>query len=120
MGKKASGYSILNAGFNNRTNKFSDEIRVGLETGVGLMDRDLWLILRLADWQSLQNGSTGSDINSTSIFANNTEFTSFTLEAAYYIKGGFGVSAAFGGAFRGEIVAAAPSYNVGIFYDMNR
>ena len=120
VGKKASGYSILNAGFNNRTNKFSDEIRIGLETGVGLMDRDLWLILRLADWQSLQNGSTGYDINSTSIFANNTEFTSFTLEAAYYIKGGFGVSAAFGGAFRGEIVAAAPSYNVGIFYDMNR
>ncbi len=120
VGKKSSGYSTFNAGFNNRTNKFSDEIRIGLETGVGLIEQDLWLILRVADWQSLKNGSTGADITSTSIFANNTEFTSVTLEAAYYIKGGFGVSAAFGGAFRGEIVAAAPSYNVGIFYDLNR
>jgi len=119
VGKKASGYATAYAGFNHRTNGFSEEIRVGVESGVAVLDRDLWFILRLANWESLKNGQTAETITSTSIFANNQEFTSFTVEAAYYLKGGFGVSAAFGGAFRAEIVAAAPSFNVGLFYDMN-
>lgn len=119
VGKKSSGYATAYAAFNHRTNGFSEEIRVGVESGVAVLDRDLWFILRLANWESLKNGQTAETITSTSIFANNQEFTSFTVEAAYYIKGGFGVSAAFGGAFRAEIVAAAPSFNVGLFYDMN-
>ncbi|WP_367393061.1 hypothetical protein [Lewinella sp. LCG006] len=61
-----------------------------------------------------------SFINCTNIFANNTEFSGVALEAAYYIKGRWGVSASFAGAFRGEIIAAAPAYSVGVFCDLNK
>ncbi len=120
LGQKVNAYAAAHAAFNHRTNGYSEEIRMGLEAGANLMKSNLWLILRLANWESLKNGSTAESITSTSIFANNTEFTSFTLEAAYYVYRGWGLSAAFGGAFRGEIVAAAPSYQVGVFWDMNR
>lgn len=118
--EKISGYSSFYAAFNNRTKEYSEEVRVGVESGIAFLERDLWFILRLADWESLQNGSEGVDNPQPTIYANNQAFTSFTIEAAYYIKKGFGVSAAFGGAFRAERVAAAPSFNVGLFYDMTR
>ncbi|MFT6938366.1 MAG: hypothetical protein ACJA1N_002673, partial [Saprospiraceae bacterium] len=65
-----------------------------------------------------KNGETAATITSTSVFANNTEYTSFSLEAAYYVSKRVGFSASFAGAFRGEIIAAAPTYSVGIFYDL--
>ncbi len=120
LGKKSSIYFSANLGFNNRTNEFSDEIRYGLEAGLGLAKSRLWLIARLNAIESLKNGATAATATSTSIFANNTEFTSIGFEANYYITKKFGVSAGFATATRGEIIAAAPSYSVGFFYDMNR
>ncbi len=117
---KASGYATAYVGINNRTKGFSDEFRYGLEFGVGLLEKKLWLIARINAVESFKNGDTAESITSTSIFANNTEFTSFGLEAAYYITKRVGVSAGFAGAFRGEVVAASPSYTVGVFYDLKR
>ena len=48
------------------------------------------------------------------------KFSGVALEAAYYFNGRWGVSASVAGAFRGEIIAAAPAYSVGVFYDLNR
>ncbi len=118
IGKNAyvSGY----LGFNNRTNDFSDEYRVGVEAGLGLIEKKLWLTGKLDIVESLKNGATAETITSTSVFANNAEFTSLTLEGNYYITNKIGVSASVGGAFRGEVIAAAPSYSVGIFFDMSK
>jgi len=118
--KKATIYGTATVGFNNRTKGFSDEFRYGLEVGLGLMKNRFWLIGRLTGVESLKNGTLASDANSTSIFANNSEFTSISTEAAYYITPKFGVSASYATAFRGEIIFANPSYSVGVFLDLSK
>ena len=70
--------------------------------------------------KSLKNGDTAESNTSTSLFANNTEYMSYALESAYYVMRRVGVSGSFAGAFRGEIIAAAPAYSFGIFYDMSK
>lgn len=117
---KIPSYANIYSGFNNRSNGFSDEYRYGAEFGMGLMKKKLWLIGRITGIESLRNGDLGNDINSTSVFANNSEFTSYSLEAAYYINNKLGVSASFASAFRGEIIFASPSYSVGIFLDLKK
>ena len=113
-----NAYASAFVGFNLRTNGFSEEIRYGAELGVGLLNSKLWLATKLNVVESLKNGDTAE--TSTSIFANNTEYASFAIEANYYITQRVGVSANFAGAFRGEIIAAAPSYSLGVFYDMSK
>ncbi|MFK7806307.1 MAG: hypothetical protein AB8F74_00770 [Saprospiraceae bacterium] len=120
IGKSINGYASAYVGVNNRTNGFSDEFRYGLEFGAGFWKNKLWIISRLTAVESFKNGDTAESITSTSIFANNTEFTSFGLEVAYYVTERVGLSAGFAGAFRGEVVAASPSYSVGVFYDLKR
>jgi hypothetical protein len=116
---KASGYATAYAGFNNRTKGFSEEIRFGAETGIQLCHDKLWFIGRLDVIESLKNGETSATaINSTSIFANNTEFLSLGAEVNYYITPKLGVSASVAGAIRGEIIASAASYSVGVFLDL--
>lgn len=120
LGKKNSIYFSANLGFNNRTNDYSDEIRYGIEAGLGLLTNRLWLVGKLYGVESLKNGATAASSTSTSIFANNSEFTSISIEANYYISRRFGLSAGYATATRGAIIAAAPSYSVGVFYDMAR
>lgn len=115
-----SAYSSIYIGFNNRTNGFSEEFRYGFELGTGLFNQQLWLIARLAGVESFRNGDITAPETSTSIFANNSEYTSYGLEAAYYMTKRLGISASFASAFRGRIIAAAPSFSVGIFYDMSK
>lgn len=120
LGEKASGYTSGYLGFNNRTKNFSEEIRYGIETGLGLADQRLWLTGRFYGVESLKNGATAETVTSTSIFANNTEFTSVEVEASYYITKRFGISGSFATPVRGEIIAAAPSYSIGIFLDTSK
>jgi hypothetical protein len=119
LSESLNSYASINLGFNNRTNNFSDELRYGIELGVGIKNK-LWLIGRMYGVESLRNGAVSSSITSTGIFANNTEFLSVGFEAAYYVSKRFGVSASITGAVRGEIIAAAPAYNFGFFYDMSK
>ena len=112
-----SAYVALYGGFNNRTNDFSDELRFGLETGVSLADK-LWVIGRLDNLTSLKNGKTAETITSTSIFANNAEYLSMGLELSYAIKKNFGVAVSAAGALSGSIIAAAPSYSFGFYFDL--
>ena len=115
LGANVPAYLNLYSGVNNRTNNFSDEFRFGMEVGFGLAKERLWLAGKLDGVESFRNGATAAQITSTSIFANNTEFTSFTFEAAYYVKDNLGFSVSYGTAFRGEIILARPSYSVGVF-----
>lgn len=107
------------AGFNNRTNGFSDEVRLGAELGLGFLDSRIWVIGRLNIIESLKNGDPTDGNATTSIFANNSELTSLGVEANFYITEHFGLSAGVAGALRAEIIAAAPNYSVGVFYDFN-
>lgn len=120
IGKHIDAYTTVQAGFNNRTNNFSDEVRYGIEGGLGLAKNRLWLIGRINGVESLKNGAPASSITSTSIFANNTEFIGISFEAAYYATKRFGISASADGAFRGEIIAAAPAFSLGIFFDTSK
>lgn len=108
-------YGNAYIGFNNRTNGFSDEVRYGIEVGANLFNEKVWLTTRLKGIESLKNEPASGLQNSTSLFANNSEFTAYEVEVAYNIKPSWGVSAGFGGAFRGEIILANPSYSVGVF-----
>lgn len=119
LSKNVNSYTSINLGFNNRTNNFSDEIRYGIEIGLGFKSK-FWLIGRMYGVESLRNGAVSSAITSNGVFANNAEFLSIGIEAAYYVRKRFGVSASVTGAVRGEIIAAAPAYNVGVFYDMSK
>ncbi len=120
LGKNTSSYVSGYVGYNNRSNDFSEEVRFGVEAGLGLLKQKLWLISRLNMVESLKNGATAETVTSTSIFANNSEYSSIGVEANYYLSSKLGVSASIASAFRGEIIAAAPSYSVGVFWDLSK
>ncbi len=116
--EKLGLYGNIYTGINNRTNDYSDEFRYGVEVGVGLANSRLWLIGRLAGVQSFKNGKSASEVMTTSIFANNAEYTILGIEANYYVLPKLGLSTGVTNPLGGEIVYAAPSYTVGIFFDM--
>ena len=103
---------------NNRSQGFSEEFRYGFELGLSFLNNRLWLAGKLNAVESFRNGNTSGSITSTSIFANNSEFMTVGLEANVYLTKKFGISAGFASAVRGEIIAAAPSYSVGVFLDL--
>ncbi len=113
---ETNAYASAYAGYNNRTEGFSDEIRYGVEAGVTLFDNRLTAIARLYGIKSTNNGIEGQRENSTSIFANNSEHLTFGPEIAYNIRENWGVSAGFGTALSGKLIYAATSYNVGVFF----
>lgn len=118
--KKLNCYYAAYVGVNNRTNGFSEELQFGAEGGFSLFKGKTWVISRLIGVESFKNSSNNQEVTSTNIFANNTEFLSFGLEVNQYFTKKFGLSLGAAGAFRGEIIAAAPSYNAGIFYDFSK
>ena len=118
LGKKVNGYANAYAGFNNRTNDFSDEYRFGLEAGLGFLNKRIWAIGRLNIVESLKNGELSGETTSNSVFANNSEFTSFSGEVNFYITKKIGVSVGAATAIAGEIILADASYTVGVFLDL--
>lgn len=110
-------FSKFYAAFNNRTENFSDELRLGTELGFKFIDR-LWILGKLDIVESLKNGSLSAQNSQGSIFANNIEFMAAGVEAAYSFSDKWGISANYTSAFRGEIVFAAPSYSAGIFLNL--
>jgi len=117
FGKVSTWYSAY-AGFNNRTNDFSDEIRYGIEAGGQFFDQKLLGILRLYGVSSLQNGAPSALSPSTSLFANNAEYVAFSPELAFNVTENVGISASVATAFWGKIIFAAPTYSVGVYLNM--
>ncbi len=115
-----AAYVSAYTGINNRSNGFSTEFRYGLEGGLGFASNRLWVTGRLIASESFKNGDTAATTTSTSIFANNSEFFSLGGEVSFYITKKIGVSASAASAVRGEIIAAATSYSVGVFLDLSR
>jgi hypothetical protein len=117
--KKLPAYVSGFVAFNHRTEGFSEEVRFGLELGLGLLDEKLWINSKFNAIESLKNGLVSSQANSTSIFANNTEFMSISLEANYLLTKKLGLSASAAEAVRGEIIPAAPAYSLGLFINVD-
>ena len=120
LNEKTSAYASAYVGINNRSNGFSTEFRYGIEGGIGLANNKVWVTGRLTASESFKDGETAATSITTSIFANNSEFLSLGAEVSYYITKKFGVSASIAGAVKGEIIAAAPSYSVGVFLDLSK
>lgn len=115
-----NAYVSAYAGVNNRTNEFSDEFHVGGEAGASILNDRLWFIFRLNSVTSFENGEINQENINTSIFSNNTEFVSPGFEVSLFVTRKLGVSVSYAGASSGRLIAAAPMYSVGVFYDMNR
>jgi hypothetical protein len=63
------------------------------------------------------NGTAEPSMSGT-LFSNNTEYLSPSLELAYELKSGFGLNASAAGAFYGRNILASPNYSVGVFYNL--
>lgn len=114
-----SAYANAYVGFNNRTNGFSDEFRYGVEAGVSLLNQKLLLSGRMNAVKSLKNGKDASEVTSTSIFSNNSEFVNIGGEVAYNINKKIGVAVSYDTAISGKIILASPAYSVGVFFNLN-
>ncbi len=112
---KINAYANAYLGVNNRSNGFSDEFHYGIETGANLFQEKLTATVRFYGIKSFRNGDLGDQVNSTSIFANNSEHFTFSPELAFNINNKWGVSANYATALSGRIIFANPSYSIGVF-----
>ena len=107
-------YSKISAGFNNRTEGFSDEWSIKTEIGTGLLSKKLWVIGRLGTLQSLHNGSLNATNSEGSIFANNVEYTNIGSELIYKVSDKISLSASYTSTLSGKIIYTAPAWSGGI------
>lgn len=106
-------YASVGAGFNNRTNDFSDEFRYSFELGYTGLKK--WnLALKINGVESLRNGDPGGGAGN-GIFGNNVEFLAISPEVSYNATEKIGVAASAGFAASGSNILAAPNYSLGVF-----
>jgi hypothetical protein len=99
--------------FNNRSENFSDEFRLGLELGTKLSNK--WFAnVKVFNVNSLNNGSD-LEAPSNGIFSNNIEYVAITPELSYQWTDKYGITGAVGFAASGKRVLASPSYSLGVF-----
>ncbi len=110
-----NSYGKAYAGFNNRTNGFSDEFKTGAEIGSNIIKQKLWLIVKTDLNSSLRNGTRSAENAQGNIFANNVEYLNLGGELAYYISNKVGISFNYTSALFGRIIAANPSITGGVF-----
>ncbi|MEM7657289.1 MAG: hypothetical protein AAF399_14235 [Bacteroidota bacterium] len=113
---KHNAYATVYAGFNHRTRGFSEEVRGGLEGGIGFLDGKLYAILRVYGILSLKNGTSADPINSTSLFANNSEHLTISPEVAYRWNDHWGISATAARPLTGRIIFAGNAFSIGLFH----
>lgn len=114
-GFSSGWYATVLAGFNNRTNNFSDEIRYGGE--IGYAKGKFIPILKIYGVASLKNGDD-LGVPNNGVFSNNIEYLSFTPEVLYDMNGKFGLTAAIGMAAFGKRLLAAPNFMAGIYWKL--
>lgn len=114
-----NAYANVYSAYNNRTDNFSDEFRLGLEVGGGFLDNKIWAIARIDMVESLENGAESTALSDgATVFANNTEYFAYSYEIAGYITDKIGISASTASVFSASNIFAAPSYSLGVFLDL--
>lgn len=106
--------------FNNRTNGYSSEVRYGLEAGLGFLKDRIWVVAKLNTVNSLKNKELDPQETGSGLFANNASYASYTYELSAYVTKNMGISAAYASVFSAELIAASPTYSVGIFLDTSK
>ena len=110
-------YFAVEAGYNNRTQGFSDEFRFSLEAGYTIKNQ-VTLIARARGLEPLRNGDDGVSGGTGGLSANNQRYLAYGFEVAYQLTGTLGISASVEGATRGQNVLSAPAFSTGLYLKM--
>lgn len=109
-------YFTATAGYQIRTEEFQDALEYRLELGsrlpVSVLDR-IWLRIAISGLEPVGE----ADGNGFSGLGSGVTYTAFSVGLAVDIWGGFGLSAAFEGAFRAKRIIAAPPVSLALFYN---
>ncbi len=127
-------YTLLDAGYRVRLNNYSHEANVNFELGYS-WNQKTYFILNVAGRFSMQNGSYDNNVTAvvdstdptseslhpngrdlhTSLYPNNQQYLGYGLKFIQKIKKVHINAAVYFGT--GQLVAAAPSYNLGVAYE---
>lgn len=108
-------FGTIFAGFNNRTNGFSDEIHYGGEFGYS--KNKLTAILKIYGRKSLFN-EFRKDEYIPGIYSDNLEYFSFSPQVLYDITDHIGVLAEAGFAGMSRNIIASPSWTIGVYFNL--
>jgi len=111
-------YGFVSVGSAIRTNDYSGDVRVSGELGTQPIKK-LWIVLVLDVVSSFENATPEISENQIQggLYLNNQEYFAYGLKFAYEIKNGWGLNLAGYGASSGNVVARAPSVNIGVYYE---
>ena len=109
-------YGFGNLGYALRTGGYSEELRYDLEIGFKPVKR-FWIALALNNKKSFKNGTVNEgNVTKTSLYVNNQSYNAFGLKFSYGFTEKIGLNLSAYGAFGGQNVAGAPTFNSSIYY----
>lgn len=103
------------AGYNNRTQGFSDEFRYAAELGYTFWN-NVTLSMKFNGVASLKNGEDNIRGGMGGLYANNVSYLALGPSLFYQLNKNFGVTAGVDGATFGRNVLASPSFALGIYF----
>lgn len=107
-------YFTSEAGFNNRTQGYSDELRYEAELGYSVT-RAWAMYFKINGVESFHNGNANVRGGMGGLFANNQRFLAYGPGVFYAFYKNLGVNARAAFATRGQNVLARPQYFFGVF-----
>lgn len=118
IGHSFSGpfYFSADAGFNNRVEGYSDEVRYNLE--IGYSWEKFIFIMKANGVETLRNGVDAVLGGAGGLFANNQQYLVFGPEIVYSFNESLGVNAGAVTATRAENVVSGIAYRVGVFFKL--
>lgn len=109
-------YGFINAGYAFRSNGYSEEVRGDLEIGY-TPAKSFWVAAVFNNKFSMKNGNVSEgNVAQTALYVNNQMYSAWGLKLAKGIGEKFGINISAYGAFAGDLVAAAPTFNGGVYY----
>lgn len=109
-------YGFADVGYALRTGDYSNELRYNAEIG-GRFIKKTWLALAFNNKKSFKNVERNEgNVAQTAMYVNNQSYNAFGLKIAYAFTDNIGINLSAFGAFGGENVAAAPTFNAGVYY----
>ncbi len=108
-------YIAGKAGYNFRSNDYSDEVRYNFEIGYRV-NKSILLMLKADGVETTRNGADGTLGGTAGLFANNQNYLAYGPEIIYSFSDLMGLNLGVYSGTRTENVVSALSYKAGIFY----
>ncbi|MFN0204674.1 MAG: hypothetical protein ACKVTZ_24375 [Bacteroidia bacterium] len=109
-------YGFVNLGVALRSSGYSEDFMADIELGYTPFKR-AWIAAVFNNKNPFLNGEViEGNVRETSLYVNNQAYNAFGLKLAYGITEKLGVNGSAYGAFSGNLVAAAPTFNASIYY----